>query len=90
MEIRIPDLLALASNNWAPDPKRAVGMAIQIGVGSMGGAAASNFYRSTDSPRYRLGHSLVLAFTALGLLTTVLYYIIYKKAECETGCNRSE
>ncbi|KAL2829623.1 major facilitator superfamily domain-containing protein [Aspergillus pseudoustus] len=75
----IPGLLALASNNWAPDAKRAVGIAIQIGVGSMGGAAASNFYRSSDSPRYRLGHSLVLAFTALGLLSTVSYYVICKK-----------
>ncbi|KAL3456274.1 major facilitator superfamily domain-containing protein [Aspergillus heterothallicus] len=75
----IPGLLALASNNWAPDAKRAVGIAIQIGVGSMGGAAASNFYRSSDSPRYRLGHSLVLTFTALGLLTTVSYYIICKR-----------
>ncbi|KAL2850363.1 major facilitator superfamily domain-containing protein [Aspergillus pseudodeflectus] len=75
----IPGLLALASNNWAPDAKRAIGIAIQIGVGSMGGAAASNFYRSTDSPRYRLGHSLVLTFTALGLLTTVSYYVICKR-----------
>ncbi|KAL4935529.1 hypothetical protein BDV06DRAFT_217365 [Aspergillus oleicola] len=70
----IPGLLALSSNNYAPNAKRAVGMAIQMGFGTMGGAAASNFYRSEDAPRYRLGHSLVLAFAALGLLSTVLYY----------------
>ncbi|KAL4790461.1 major facilitator superfamily domain-containing protein [Aspergillus venezuelensis] len=70
----IPGLLALSSNNYAPNAKRAVGIAMQIGFGTMGGAAASNFYRSEDSPRYRLGHSLVLAFAALGLLSSVTYY----------------
>ncbi|OQD82843.1 hypothetical protein PENANT_c019G04506 [Penicillium antarcticum] len=68
----IPGLLTLSSNNWAPDAKRAVGIAIQIGFGTMAGAAASNFYRSEDAPRYRLGHALVLAFAALGLLAMVL------------------
>ncbi|KAL4779889.1 major facilitator superfamily domain-containing protein [Aspergillus varians] len=72
----IPGLLALSSNNWAPDAKRAVGMAIQMGFGTMGGAAASNFYRSKDAPRYRLGHLLVLGFVALGLAAVVLYYAI--------------
>ncbi|KAL5334135.1 MFS general substrate transporter [Aspergillus crustosus] len=88
----IPGLLALSSNNWAPDAKRAVGIAIQIGFGTMGGAAASNFYRSTDAPRYRLGHSLVLAFTALGLLAIVLYYIICKRlnAKREAVASREE
>ncbi|KAH8901167.1 putative MFS nicotinic acid transporter Tna1 [Thozetella sp. PMI_491] len=75
----IPGLLALSSNNYAPHSKRAVGMAIQIGFGTMGGAAAANFYFAKDAPRYRLGHSLVLAFVALGLLTTVLYYVLCRR-----------
>ncbi|OQE69716.1 hypothetical protein PENNAL_c0129G06796 [Penicillium nalgiovense] len=75
----IPGLLALSSNNYAPATKRAVGMAIQIGLGSLGGAAASNFYKKTDAPRYRLGHSLVLAFVALGFLTVVLYYFLCRR-----------
>ncbi|KAJ5162176.1 hypothetical protein N7492_007568 [Penicillium capsulatum] len=75
----IPGLLALSSNNWAPNAKRAVGMAIQMGFGTMGGAAASNFYRSSDAPRYRLGHTLVLVFAALGLVTTVMYYLICRR-----------
>ncbi|KAI2767141.1 hypothetical protein CBS147339_8475 [Penicillium roqueforti] len=70
---------ALSSNNYAPATKRAVGMAIQIGLGSLGGAAASNFYKKTDAPRYRLGHSLVLAFVALGFLTVVLYYFLCRR-----------
>ena len=75
----IPGLLTLSSNNWAPDAKRAVGIAIQIGFGTMAGAAASNFYRSEDAPRYRLGHALVLVFAALGLLAMILYYVICRR-----------
>ncbi|GES66619.1 MFS general substrate transporter [Aspergillus terreus] len=75
----IPGLLALSSNNYAPATKRAVGMAIQIGFGTLGGAAASNFYRSTDAPRYRLGHSLVLGFVSLGLLTVTIYYFLCRR-----------
>ncbi|KAJ5692979.1 hypothetical protein N7462_002402, partial [Penicillium macrosclerotiorum] len=75
----IPGLLVLSSNNWAPNGKRAVGMAIQMGFGTMGGAAASNFYRSSDAPRYRLGHILVLVFTVLGLISMSLYYIVSAK-----------
>lgn len=46
------------------------------GFGTMGGAAASNFYHKEDAPRYRLGHSLVLAFNVLGLVSMVVYYFI--------------
>ncbi|KAF4967994.1 hypothetical protein FSARC_4555 [Fusarium sarcochroum] len=75
----LPGLLALASNNYAPNTKRAVGMAIQIGFGTMGGAAASNFYRKSDAPRYRLGHGLVLAFVSLGLIMVTIYYVICRR-----------
>ena len=75
----IPGILALASNNFAPATKRAVGMAIQMGLGTLGGAAASNFYRDQDAPRYRLGHGLVLGFAALGLLTLTTYYFACRK-----------
>lgn len=79
----IPGLLALSSNNWAPNAKRAVGIAIQMGFGNMGGAAASNFYRSSDAPRYRLGHTLVLVFAALGLVTTTIYYLICRRVNAK-------
>ncbi|KAJ5390513.1 uncharacterized protein N7496_001581 [Penicillium cataractarum] len=81
--IAIPGLLVLSSNNWAPNGKRAVGMAIQMGFGTMGGAAASNFYRSSDAPRYRLGHILVLVFAVLGLSSMATYYIICTKVNAK-------
>lgn len=85
--VAIPGLLALSSNNWAPNAKRAVGMAIQMGFGTMGGAAASNFYRSEDAPRYRLGHILVLVFAAIGLATMVSYYLIGRRLNAKRDAN---
>lgn len=42
----------------------------------MGGAAASNFYHKTDAPRYKTGHSLVLGFNVLSILSMATYYLI--------------
>lgn len=78
--VAIPGLLALSNNNYAPATKRAVGVALQIGLGTLAGAAASNFYRRKDAPRYRMGHGLVLGFVGLGLLSSTTYYLLCRRA----------
>ncbi|KAI3397138.1 hypothetical protein diail_11199 [Diaporthe ilicicola] len=72
-----PGNIAWLSNNLAGGYKRSAGMAIQIGVGNLGGAMASNFYRQPDSPRYVLGHGLELAFVCLGILAAVILNVSY-------------
>lgn len=72
-----PGNIAWLSNNLAGGYKRSAGMAIQIGVGNLGGAMASNFYRQPDSPRYILGHGLELGFVCLGILAAVILNISY-------------
>lgn len=70
------------SNNLSGSFKRAVGMAFQIGIGNFGGAFASNFYRTQDLPRYKLGHALELGFILMGLafmLATIAGYILSNK-----------
>lgn len=52
-------------------------MAIQIGVGNLGGAMASNFYREPDSPRYILGHGLELGFVCAGIIAAVILNVGY-------------
>jgi len=46
-----PGVICWLGNNLSPRTKRAVGMAMQVGLGNFGGAAASNLYRSQDAPR---------------------------------------
>lgn len=61
-----PGMITWASNNLASSGKRSIGMALHIGMGSFGGAMGANFYRTQDSPMYRLGHCLNLGFVFVG------------------------
>ncbi|KAI1118906.1 major facilitator superfamily domain-containing protein [Nemania sp. NC0429] len=71
--------IAWLSNNLAGGYKRSAGMAIQIGVGNLGGAFASNFYRQKDAPRYILGHALELGFASAGLIAACLLVFSYMR-----------
>ncbi|KAK3680912.1 major facilitator superfamily domain-containing protein [Podospora appendiculata] len=80
-----PGVISWLCNNLAGSYKRSAGMAIQIGVGNLGGAMASNFYRQKDSPRFILGHALEIAFITAGIIASVIlltgYASINKKRE---------
>ncbi|KAI0102926.1 major facilitator superfamily domain-containing protein [Nemania sp. FL0031] len=71
--------IAWLSNNLAGGYKRSAGMAIQIGVGNLGGAFASNFYRQKDAPRYILGHALEIGFTSVGLIAACVLVSNYMR-----------
>ncbi|KAG5361043.1 putative transporter [Yarrowia sp. B02] len=81
-----PAIVSWMANNVAGTYKRAVAMAIQIGIGNLAGAIASNIYRSQDKPEYKLGHGMEIMFVcigiaALGVLNFGYYYANKKKAE---------
>ncbi|KAI2613738.1 MFS general substrate transporter [Hypoxylon fragiforme] len=72
-----PGVVTWLSNNIAGSYKRSAGMAIQIGIGNLGGAMASNFYRQRDSPQYVLGHTLELGFISAGIVAAFILVISY-------------
>ncbi|KAF2843204.1 MFS general substrate transporter [Patellaria atrata CBS 101060] len=74
-----PGNITWLSNNLAGSSKRAVGMAIQISVGNLAGAMASNFYRAEDSPRYILGHALEIGFIVAGLIAAATLILNYTR-----------
>ncbi|KDQ21835.1 hypothetical protein BOTBODRAFT_99811 [Botryobasidium botryosum FD-172 SS1] len=74
-----PGVIAWLGNNLAPQYKRAVGMALHIGIGNFSGAIASNIYRKQDAPRYVLGHAVELGFLGMGLVLTPLTAWIYSR-----------
>ncbi|KAK5653413.1 hypothetical protein OQA88_8898 [Cercophora sp. LCS_1] len=86
-----PGVISWLSNNLAGSYKRSAGMAIQIGVGNLGGAMASNFYRQKDGPRYVLGHGLELGFIGAGIIAAFILLIGYssinkkRRARLEDG-----
>lgn len=58
--------------------KRAIVMAIVIGLGNMGGAIASNVYRAPDAPAFKQGHSICLSMVAAGMFIVILMYLGYR------------
>ncbi|KAK4210588.1 major facilitator superfamily domain-containing protein [Rhypophila decipiens] len=80
-----PGVITWLSNNLSGSYKRSAGMAIQIGVGNLGGAMASNFYRQKDGPHYILGHALELGFIGAGIIAALIlvfgYSAINRKRE---------
>ncbi|KAF2265117.1 MFS general substrate transporter [Lojkania enalia] len=74
-----PGNITWLSNNLAGSTKRAAGQAIQIGVGNLAGAMASNFYRAPDAPRYILGHALELGFIVAGIIALLILVFSYKR-----------
>jgi MFS family permease len=80
-----PAALAFAQNNIVGTSKRAVGSALQVGFGAIGGIAASTVYRDRDAPRYLPGLIAtmvfeVFAFSVAGLMA---YYFHRKNEEAD-------
>ncbi|KIJ64854.1 hypothetical protein HYDPIDRAFT_132016 [Hydnomerulius pinastri MD-312] len=74
-----PGSISLLANNLGGRYKRAVGMALQITAGNLGGAAACNIYRTQDEPRYILGHGLAITFISIGLVALPITILTYKR-----------
>ncbi|KZV75075.1 MFS general substrate transporter [Peniophora sp. CONT] len=72
-----PGTVAWLGNNLSGQYKRGVGMAVQIGIGNLAGAIASNVYRTQDAPRYILGHGIMYMFVGIGLVVTPLVVLNY-------------
>lgn len=75
----IPGIISWISNNVSGSYKRAVAMAVQIGIGNLLGAVSTNIYRVEDKPQYRLGHSVNLGFIVLGFGCLVGLRIFYTR-----------
>lgn len=62
-------LVSWIANSLAPSSKRAVGMALLISVGNMGGIMGSNIYLAREKPKYTTGFaaSLAMCIAAVGM-----------------------
>ncbi|KAG6336022.1 hypothetical protein ID866_3057 [Astraeus odoratus] len=64
--------VAWVSNNVEGSSKRSVSLAMLVSSGNIQGVISSNVYRANQAPRYTLGHSLVLMYIAIGIVSTLL------------------
>ncbi|KIJ14068.1 hypothetical protein PAXINDRAFT_13185 [Paxillus involutus ATCC 200175] len=75
----VPGSVSWLANNLQGKYKRAVGMALQISVGNLGGMIGSNIFRTQDEPRYLLGHGLEIMFISIGLMAVPITVLAYKR-----------
>ncbi|EPQ60546.1 MFS general substrate transporter [Gloeophyllum trabeum ATCC 11539] len=76
----IPNSVAWVSSNTEGSYKRSVTLGMAIGFGNLNGAVSSNVYRAVDKPWYSLGHGIILAYLAIGWLSS-LALLIYVRRE---------
>lgn len=70
-------ILSWVANNLAPTWKRAVGMAVLISIGNLGGAVGSNIYLEAQEPHYWLGYGLCLGILVAAIVCTLLLKTAY-------------
>ncbi|KAI0689566.1 MFS general substrate transporter [Cytidiella melzeri] len=75
----IPNSVAWVSSNVEGSYKRSATLGMAIGWGNLNGAVTSNVYRAVDKPWYRLGHGIVLAYIAIGWLSSALFLFLLQR-----------
>ncbi|KAK2811655.1 hypothetical protein FQN50_001998 [Emmonsiellopsis sp. PD_5] len=76
-------IVCLTGNNLAPSSKRAVGMALLISCGNMGGIAGSNIFLAAEAPKYRTGFSVSLAMCVAGIAMAYVLRVSYGRINRE-------
>ncbi|KAK6371436.1 hypothetical protein LTS17_008686 [Exophiala oligosperma] len=75
----VPMGTAWNSNNIGGSAKRAVGIAMQIAAGNLGGIASGFIYVKADGPRYIKGHSVMLGMIALSIILCALQSVYLRR-----------
>ncbi|KAI5819542.1 major facilitator superfamily domain-containing protein [Pyronema omphalodes] len=75
----VPMGVAWNGNNIGGSTKRAVGIAMHVGFGNMGGLIAAFSYRKTDAPRYFAGHGMLMGLIMMSCLLSVFMHIYLKR-----------
>ncbi|TVY16389.1 putative transporter protein [Lachnellula arida] len=72
----VPMVIGWNGNNIGGSLKRGVGIAMQVGIGNLGGIIASFVYLTKDEPRFIRGHAILIALTSMSLVLS-LFMTIY-------------
>lgn len=72
-------LVSWIANSLAPSSKRAVGMALLISVGNMGGIMGSNIYLEREKGVYKTGFGVSLAMCLAAIAMTFVVRFAYQR-----------
>ncbi|CAG8974486.1 hypothetical protein HYALB_00011636 [Hymenoscyphus albidus] len=92
----VPLIGAWTANNIGGTLKRAVGIAMQIGFGNLGGVISAYVYQNRDAPRFIRGHAILLGLVTMSLFLTAFMtsYLRYENSRrdalLEEQCSSTE
>jgi predicted MFS family arabinose efflux permease len=87
----IPNTISWTANNVEGVYKRGISLGFVIGWGNLNGIVASNIYRAEDKPRFKPGHSVVLAYEALWLLGgSVLQHVLLRRENAKRRAGKRD
>ncbi|KAF0474614.1 MFS nicotinic acid transporter Tna1 [Gigaspora margarita] len=75
----VPNLLAWTLNNLSGDLKRAVGCAMAISWGNLGGIVSAQLYRPNDAPTFKFGHSIAISLLIVAVILSIIQYYHLKR-----------
>jgi len=77
-------LLAWFGNNLAPSSKRAVGMALLVSLGNLGGGlVGSNIFLDKTKPHYYLGYGLCMGIMIAGVVVAYILRVAYQRLNAQ-------
>ncbi|CAG8439102.1 14820_t:CDS:2 [Cetraspora pellucida] len=75
----IPISLTWLTNNVAGDSKCAVGSAMMIAWGNIGGIVSAQIYKSSDAPTYLTGHAVSLSLLIFAVVLSIIQYFFLNR-----------
>ncbi|TLD34771.1 high-affinity nicotinic acid transporter [Venturia nashicola] len=75
----VPQCTCWNSNNVGGSTKRSVGMALQVGIGNLGGTMASYMFLSRTGPHFRQGYTASIALSAMSLTLSAFMTMYLRK-----------
>lgn len=83
----VPQGVAWNGNNIGGSLKRAVGIAMHVGFGNMGGLIAAFLFQAKDKPTYIPGHSTLLGFQAMACVLSIFMTIYLRRENARRDAN---
>ena len=68
-----------SEDNIGGSTKRSVGMAMQVGIGNLGGIIASYVFLPRDAPQFRTGHALLVGLCGMSLILSTLMTLYLRR-----------
>lgn len=72
-------ILSWPANNVSGQTKRATANAMQISIGNLGAVLGTQLYRSTDGPRFFLGHGFAFGYLIANVLVVGTLWAVLKR-----------